>query len=228
MGSSATRKYGGLQQHDSMTGRKSISNGPKRRRLDAYGLLVASGLMTPVVSQGQLSVMQMEVNGGASVPVAEFAAVDGWEGEASTDASFGVHFVLTSGHLGYVVGFSEHRFKCLEAECGAQTDLVSTAWDLGVRLNLRTSGVVPWLRLGVVAALLEADLGTAGSAGATVREESDRGWGFEAGAGILIPLAARFGLSPGVRYGRVDLDLASKGVLRERYLVVDLGLVLGF
>lgn len=201
------------------------------RLLIGPGLLAAAGLFTPTVSEGQLSVVQMEVNGGASIPVAEFAALDGWEGEASTDASFGVHFALTRGRLGYVVGFSEHRFRCPEAGCGVETDLVSTSWDIGIRVNLRTSGVVPWLRFGVVAALLEADLATVASPGVTattVREESDRRWGFEAGAGVLIPVATRFGLNPGVRYGKVDLDLASKGVLRERYLVVDLGLVLGF
>ena len=110
--------------------------------------------LTPLVLEGQPSVVQMEVNGGASIPVAEFAGVEGWEGEASTDASFGVHFALTSGRLGYLVGFSEHRFKCPNVGCGAETDLVSTSWDIGLRINLRTSGVLPWLRLSAVAALL--------------------------------------------------------------------------
>ncbi len=192
--------------------------------MSALSVIVASPL------RAQLSVMQMEVNGGASIPVGDFAGTNGWEGEAAAGAGFGVHFALTSGHLGYLVGFSEYRFECPEAGCGAETDLVSTAWDVGLRINLRTSGVVPWLRIGAVAALLEADLGTpaSGATPSTVREESDRGWGIEAGAGILIPVAERFGLSPGVRYGRVDLDLASRGVLRERYLVVDLAFVLGF
>ena len=214
-----------------MSERKTSSTRTRGPLLFAWGVLSVAGGLTPAASEAQLSVVQMEVNGGASIPVAEFAGVEGWEAEASTDASFGVHFALTRGHLAYLVGFSEHRFKCPEAGCSAETDLVSTSWDIGLRINLRTSGVVPWLRLGAVAALLEADLGTAGSTGATaatVREESDRGWGFEAGAGILIPVADRFGLSPGVRYGRVDLDLTSRGVLRERYLVVDLGFVLGF
>ena len=211
-----------------MSKRKTRVPRPFDPRSIAWGLLAVTGLLTPFVLEGQLSVIQMEVNGGASIPVAEFAGVEGWEGEASTDASFGVHFALTSGRLGYLVGFSEHRFKCPNVGCGAETDLVSTSWDIGLRINLRTSGVVPWLRLSAVAALLEADLGTAGSTGATVREESDRGWGFEAGAGILIPVAARFGLSPGVRYGKVDVELASRGVLQERYVIIDLGFVLGF
>lgn len=202
-----------------------------RRLAMAWAIVCVRGSFAPAALIGQLSVIQMEVNGGGSIPVSEFAEPPGWEGEATEGPSFGVHLALTSGHLAYLVGFSEHRFRCPEASCGAETHLVSTAWDVGLRINLRRSGVVPWLRVGAVAALLRADLGTSVSAGSTletVREESDRGWGFEAGAGVLIPVAVRFGLSPGVRYGRVDLDLASRGVLRERYLVVDLGFVLGF
>ena len=41
-------------------------------------------------------------------------------------------------------------------------------------------------------------------------------------------MADWFGLSPGVRYGRVDLDLESRGVLWERYVVINVGFVLGF
>ena len=192
--------------------------------------MVALWGLGPSALHGQLSVLQMELNAGASVPVGTFAGAQGWEAEASSDASFGVHFALTSGHLGYRVGFSEHRFTCSPAGCGEETNLVSTAWDVGVRVNLRTSGVVPWLQIGVIAALVEADLATLDSGGAstTERRESDRGWGYEVGGGLLIPLASRFGVNPGVRYGRVDPEFESRGVLRERYLVVDIGFVLGF
>ena len=217
--------------HDTMSRRHLQRLGPLRRHAAAWGwLVIMMGWFAPSALRGQLSVMQMEVNGGSSIPVADFAGVAGWEGEASAGTSFGVHFALAGGHVGYLVGFSEHRFGCAEDACGAETDLVSTAWDLGLRINFRSSGVVPWMRVGAIAALLEVDLTSAptGETATTVREESDRGWGFEAGAGVLIPVADRFGLSPGVRYGRVDLDLASRGVLQERYVVLDVAFVLGF
>jgi hypothetical protein len=89
------------------------------RHAIAWGFLLAMGLMAPSALRGQLSVMQMEVNGGASIPVADLAGAEGWEGKALADASFGIHFALTSGHLGYLVGFNEHRFRCPEAGCGA-------------------------------------------------------------------------------------------------------------
>jgi hypothetical protein len=96
------------------------------------------------------------------MPVADFAAVPGWESEASNGASFGVHFALTSGHVGYLVGLNEYRFKCPTVGCGAETDLVSAAWDIGLRINLRMSGVVPWLRVGAITELLEAGPGHRG------------------------------------------------------------------
>jgi len=214
-----------------MTNSKRSCLGPLDLRSLAFGLMATTGVLDPAALQGQLSSLQLEVNGGASIPVAEFAGVEGWEGEAAPDVGFGVHFALTRGHVGYLVGFSEHRFRCPAAGCGAEIDLVSTAWDVGLRLNLRRSGVVPWLGLGAVAAIVQADVGTSeasGPQGGTVRGESERGWGLEAGGGVLIPVADGLAVNPGVRYGRVDLDLPSRGVLRERYLVVDLGFVLGF
>jgi len=45
--------------------------------------------------------MRVELNAGASVPVSDFAGTPGWESEASTDTSFGVHFAVTGGHIGY-------------------------------------------------------------------------------------------------------------------------------
>lgn len=189
-------------------------------------LAFALVLAVPIATEAQVSALQLEVNGGAAFPVQELSGPEGFEDEASTDTTFGVHFALTSGRITYLVGFSEHRFGCPAIGCGGKTNFVSTAWDLAVRLNLRREGVVPWLRLGTVAALVQADFTASGEP--SLPAESDRGWGFEAGAGVLIPVATRLALNPGVRYGRVDVDFPTRGELAMRYLVVDLGLVLGF
>ena len=58
--------------------------------------------------------------------------------------------------------------------------------------------------------------------------ESDRGWGFEVAAGFLVPLATRFALSPGIRYGRTDMDFPSQGNLETRHMIVGLAFILGF
>ena len=118
-----------------------------------------------------------------------------------------------------------HRFDCAQAECGEAVDFVSTAWDLGVRLNLRQEGIMPWVSLGATAAVFDAHVETGTG---VVTEDSDLGWGYEVGAGALVPLGGRFFIDPGMRYGRSDVDFASRGTLETRYIVVDLGLVLAF
>ena len=139
--------------------------------------------------------------------------------------SFGVHFMLRSGLISYVVGFSEHRFGCTQVQCGEAVDFVSTAWDLGVRVNLRQAGIVPWVSLGASAALFAAHVETGND---VATEGSDRGWGYEAGVGVLVPLGGPFLVNPGVRYGRSDADFAARGTLETRYIVADVGLVLAF
>ncbi len=191
----------------------------------ALAIMLVGSLLNPSRGVAQISPLQWEVRGGAWIPNADLVGAQGFEGAASADASFGVHFVLRSGLISYVVGFSEHRFACPQIECGEAVDLVSTAWDLGMRVNIRADGIVPWVSLGASAAIFDArvDTGTG-----VQRESSDRGWGYEAGAGFLIPVGGPFALNPGVRYGRSDVDFASRGTLETRYFIADVGLVLAF
>ena len=191
----------------------------------AFAIMLMGSLLNPSGGGAQITPLQWEARGGAWIPNADLVGAPGFEGAASTDASFGVHFVLRSGLISYVVGFSEHRFACTQTQCGEAVDFVSTAWDLGMRLNLRAAGIVPWVSLGASAALFDARVDTGDS---VQREGSDRGWGYEAGAGFLIPVGGPFALNPGVRYGRSDVDFASRGTLETRYFIADVGLVLAF
>ena len=191
----------------------------------ALAIMLVGSLLNPSRGDAQISPLQWEVRGGAWIPNTDLVGARGFEGAASADASFGVHFVLRSGLISYVVGFSEHRFGCTQVQCGEAVDLVSTAWDLGMRVNLRADGIVPWVSLGASAALFDARVDTGNG---VQREDSDRGWGYEAGAGFLIPVGGPFALNPGVRYGRSDVDFASRGTLETRYFIADVGLVLAF
>ena len=188
-------------------------------------LLLLGTLLIPTRGGAQISPLRWEVRGGAWIPNADLVGAQGFEGAASADASFGVHFVLRSGLISYVVGFSEHRFGCTAGQCVEAVDFISTAWDLGLRVNLRAAGIVPWVSLGASAALFDARVDTGNG---VQREGSDRGWGYEAGAGFLIPVGGPFALNPGVRYGRSDVDFASRGTLETRYFIADVGLVLAF
>ena len=188
-------------------------------------IVLLGSLLIPARGDAQISPLQWEVRGGAWIPSSDLAGAQNFEGAASSDASFGVHFVLRSGLISVVAGFSEHRFGCTAVRCGETVDFVSTAWDLGLRVNLREAGIVPWVSLSTTAALFDAHVDTGGG---FVREASDRGWGYEAGAGVLVPVGGPFALNPGVRYGRSDADFASWGPLETRYIIVDVGLVLAF
>ncbi len=191
----------------------------------ALVILLVGSLLIPSRSTAQISPLHVEVRGGVWIPNADLMGAGGFDGAASADASFGVHFVLRRGLISYLAGFSEHRFGCTAGQCGEAVDFVSTAWDLGIRVNLRATGIVPWVSVGASAAIFDArvDTGTG-----VQRESSERGWGFEAGAGVLIPVRGPLALNPGVRYGRSDVDFASRGTLETRYFIADLGLVLAF
>ena len=182
-------------------------------------------LLTPARADAQISPLRVEVRAGAWIPTRDLVGAQGFEGAASADVDFGVHFVLRSGLLSFVAGFAEHRFGCATTDCGEAVDFVSTAWDLGVRVNLRERGIVPWVSLGATAALFDAHVGAGGG---VVREASDRGWGYEAGAGFLVPVGGPFALNPGVRYGRSDVDFAARGTIKTRYVIADVGFVLAF
>ena len=195
------------------------------RRTPPLSLSILLSLLPAIQTAAQISPLQVEANAGVWLPSADLVGARGVEGPPSVDASFGVHFALTRGKIGYLLGFTENRFGCRQGACDTEASFVSTAWDLGLRISLRETGFIPWLRFNGTSAVVQAHLG---APGAVIVEESDRGWGFEAGAGLLIPLGTQFAVSPGIRYGRIDVDYPSRGKLETRYMVVDLGLVLGF
>lgn len=203
-----------------------------RRSYFSKTLVAGLWLVLPFAVAAQVSPLQVEVNVGAGVAVQDFAEREGFEGEAGDGTTFGVHFALTTrSYLTWYVGFSEHRFGCDGTPCGPVDDIVTTSWDIGARVNLLSGPVVPWIRAGVVSHLAELDFtgdALGGSTPATVRLESGRGWGFEGGVGVMITVAPRLAINPGVRYSRVTTTFDGIGDLEMRFLSVDLGIVLGF
>ena len=102
---------------------------------------------------------------------------------------------------------------------------MSTGFDVALRMVLGRKRIWPWIQGGLHSALVEGE--PVSSEGASPRV-SDRGTGVEAGGGFLIAIGERSSLSAGGRYGRVDGVFPELGTLEMKYLVVDLGLVLGF
>ncbi len=219
----ATESTESLLRHNTVG--PSRSDQMRREHTATLLILLWGALLFPARAEAQISPLLLEVRVGAWIPTSDLVGAQGFEAEASADVSFGVHFMLKSGFITYAAGFSEHRFGCTQVQCGEAVDFVSTGWDLGVRVNLRQAGIIPWVSLGAVAAILDAHVETGG---VVVKESSDLGWGYEVGAGVLVPVGGPFLINPGVRYGRSDADFTGRGTLETRYIVADVGLVLAF
>lgn len=133
--------------------------------------------------------------------------------------------------MGLYAGFSQLRFGCVDDGCREGGKLVSTAWEVGGNLRLRSGPWGPWVRLGLALAHVESDYPASGAveepAGSGSRA-SDLGVGGEVGVGWRIQVADGVGLAPGVRYARLDTRLDPDTVFRMRYWVAELGVVLGF
>ncbi len=165
---------------------------------------------------------------GLAVPMLGFAdETEGWEGAASEGMTFGFSFGYEFwNRVILYAGFSQHRFGCPTQGCGLESDFVGTGFDIGSRILLRSSGMfVPWTRLGWITYSVEGDFQEGGERTSAV---SERASGWEAGGGVAIVVTRKLALNPGVRYSTVSPDFHGRGELRMRYLVVDLGLLVGF
>jgi hypothetical protein len=172
------------------------------------------------------SVLVLDVRGGLGIPVGSFSTGPDSGGDVGPAASLGLQFVLRRGsHLGFYAGFTQVRFDCGEDGCPGEGVYVSTAWDLGVHVVPVDAPWSPWIRAGLVLARVERDFREGGE---VLQRVSDLGAGGEVGVGFRVPLGRRLTLRPGVRYTVVEADYGDAGTLRMRYLVVDVGLALGF
>ena len=182
----------------------------------------------PPPAQAQEGAFAFEIRGGASLPVSTFrTGKDGWAGEMKAGPSFGMGFTFPApGPFGILLGFGQRRFPCEGQDCAEGGEWVSTGFDAALRLVLGRRKVRPWLKAGLHTHRLEGTVLAEG--GGAVDINSDGGAAFEVGAGILIAIGERRSLSPGVHYGWGEVPFPSRSALRLQYLVLDLGLVLGF
>ena len=188
-----------------------------------------AGFSAPAESAaGQERAFAFELRGGGAFPLGSFRSGDGgWAGEARTSTSFGMGFTLPGpGPFGSYLGFGQLRFECREPTCPSGKEWTSTGFDVALRLVLGRGSVRPWLRGGFHNHRLEGTVWD--GEGGTVRVTSDGGGGIEAGGGILVSIGRRTSLSPGVRYGWGEVPFPRRGTMRLKYLVADIGVVLGF
>lgn len=203
---------------------------PSRHRLTS---LAPALCVATLLGSGELSGqarLALDVRGGASIPAGSFTRGPRQGGDLDAAPAFGLHFDLRRGRWwGLYAGFSQLRFGCEDDGCRPGGELVSTTWDVGGHLRFRPGPWGPWARVGLVFARVESELpADPGSVADGVDEPSKLGIGAEVGVGWRLRVADRLGVSPGVRYTRVDSRLDRDTRFRMRYWVADLGVVLGF
>ena len=189
------------------------------------GPIVTVLVATASAAAAQAPPFVLEVRGGSSIPVGSFADGDRRGEGSAADRSFGLAFGVTrTSSRTTFVGFSQHRFGCEDIGCDGDGTFVATTIDVGVRYNVTLHRqVVPWIRIGGLTTRVEL-----GDHPDYRDQVSSLGFGGEVGAGVYLGSANAVGLSPGVRFTAVNSGLPGGGVLRMRYLVADLALVIAF
>lgn len=185
-------------------------------------------LCLPVEGGSQEGAFAFQIQGGWSIPLEEFReGGGGWQGEAGQGPNFGMGFTVPiPGPFGAYLGFGQRYFECDSSVCPESRNWISTGFDVALRLVLGEGRVRSWLQGGLHTHRLEGRL--LGPGGKGRRVTSDGGGGVEVGAGTLISLGERTSLSPGVRYGWGEVPFSDRAAMDLRYLVLDLGILMGF
>lgn len=189
---------------------------------------VLIALATPTAAAGQEGAFAFRIRGGWSLPLGDFrGGGDAWQGESGQGPNFGMGFTLPApGPLGAYLGFGQRYFECDPNVCPEGKDWTSTGFDVALRMVLGDRGFRGWVQGGLHTHRLEGRI--LDQTGRGVRITSDGGAGVEVGAGILISVGDRTSLSPGVHYGWAEVPFPDRARMDLRYLVLDLGILMGF
>ena len=187
--------------------------------------LLLARLPGPVFAQEGPYAFQLR--GGVTLPVGDFGDEEmGWEREAGSGPSLNMAFTFPlRGALGGYLGFGQYRFSCDREVCPEGKTWTSTGFDVALRLVLGSRPLRPWIQGGFHNHRVE---GRIQSPDGPVRLRSEGGGGYEVGGGVLVRVGERTSLAPGVRFGLGNVPFDGRANLGLRFLVLDLGLVLGF
>lgn len=193
------------------------------RRLLAPALVLSAVLATTASAQGTLPIT-IEVRGGAAIPTGDFddGAGTGW-GLGAT-----VRYAVTP-NVDLFAGFDRFEFGTDEELDDEDIDfgISDSGVRAGARFSFQTLGSVqPWLEGGL---LFNRSTVSIGDGTTSIDVNSEWALGFEAGAGIAVPLSPRVSLTPGVRYrvheAEFELDEVEEGPqsIDVTYFAIDLG-----
>lgn len=171
-------------------------------------------------AQGRWS---LEASGGAAFATQETGGTDLGTG---VGLEMNVRYRMMP-HLAVYGGWDWHHFPTDGPLAGSDLDVEDTGYAFGLRFeHPLASRVAGWMRAGGIANHIELENGAG-----DIIADSGHGLGWEAGAGLTIPVGQRVSLTPGVRYRALtrDLDIGgSTSSMDLRYVVAGMGVAYTF
>lgn len=198
---------------------------------------IASLALAPLAVQAQsaaeASRWSIEITGDGAFPTGKL-------GGAELKTGFGIGANVQARlqqHLLAYAGWEWHQFKSDELVASQTIDVEETGYTFGLRFahpfsgEATTSGgrrFVPgyWLRAGGLLNHLELE-----NEDGDLISDTKHGLGWEAGAGITLPISTRFALTPGVRFRSLPRDLTLGSTTRSvtlNYVMASVGFTFGF
>jgi Outer membrane protein beta-barrel domain len=144
-------------------------------------------------------------------------------GDASLKTGFGFEGTFAykfMPHLGAYAGWSWNKFAADNSFMGSNMDFEETGYTVGLQFihPIAKSNINYLLRGGAIYNHIETE-----NNDGKIVNDTGHGWGWQAGAGVAIPLGKRFMLTPEVRYRSLSRDMK----LSEKTTPVDLNYISG-
>lgn len=145
---------------------------------------------------------------GVTFPTGDVSDAGGGSGyELGADFMYTFSPALT----GYL-GISRHTFSCDEDEGPCEDSFTSGGFQAGLKyLFSRDARALPWVRAGLLAQSL--DVGP---------DDSDLGFGVEAGAGVDVDVSPRFAVVPALYYRTYSADVDGGGEISPSWFALTL------
>ncbi len=152
-------------------------------------------------------------------------------GDASLKTGFGVEGSFAyqfMPHLGAYAGWSWNKFATDKSFMGNNIDFEETGYCFGLQFihPIEKTRIKYLLRGGAVYNHIETE-----NSDGKIINDTGHGWGWQAGAGVAVPLGKRWMLTPEVRYRSLSRDIKVGDVktpVNLNYISVGTGIVFSF
>ena len=178
------------------------------KKIAFAGILAAASLAGTAHAQAAAvptSPVSVEVRAGAAFPTGDLSDINKTGYTVGGNVSFAVSPML-SVYGGYTMnsfGFKDEFVNDGGANGDASARLRVSGPEAGVKLNIPTAGgFTPFVKGAALYHRYSFSFSGDGGSG-SINDDQWR-WGFEAGAGVAIPLGPRISVTPAVSYTKVE------------------------